>query len=67
MELSPSWQAANCAATEEIPSNLWNSNVYYIVHKSPSLVSILIQIDRVHTTPSQLPKIHFNIIHQPTT
>jgi hypothetical protein len=24
MELSPSWEGANCAATQEIPSILWN-------------------------------------------
>jgi hypothetical protein len=30
MELSPSWEAANCAATQEIPSILWNPKVHYV-------------------------------------
>jgi hypothetical protein len=41
MELSPSWDAANCAATQELPSILWNL--------------------------SYLSKIHFNIVHPPTS
>jgi hypothetical protein len=32
MELSPSWEAANCAATQEIPRILWNPE--HIVHKN---------------------------------
>jgi hypothetical protein len=62
MELSPSWRAASCAAIQELPSILQNPKVQYHVHKSPPLVPILSQIK-----PSYLSKIHFNIIHPPTS
>jgi hypothetical protein len=67
MELSPSSEAASCAATQELPSILWNSKVHYRVYKSPPLFPILSHIDSVHTTPFYLSKIHFNIVHPPTS
>jgi hypothetical protein len=63
-ELTPSWGAANCAATQYIPSILWNRNVHYRVHKSPPLVPTLSHINQIHTIPSYLSKFNFN---SPTT
>jgi hypothetical protein len=66
-KLSPSWGAVNCVAPQEPPSILWNPKAQYRVHKSPPLVPILSHIDPIHSIPSYLSKIHFNIVHPPTS
>jgi hypothetical protein len=37
MDLSPSSEAANCAATQEVPNFLWNPNIHYRVRQEPSI------------------------------
>jgi hypothetical protein len=67
-ELNPSWEAANCAATQELPSILRNPNVHHHVHKSPALVPILSQIGFIiilyhfHVVPSCGPHICIAIV-----
>jgi hypothetical protein len=57
-ELSPSWEAANCRASQEFSSILRSPKVPHRVHKSPALVPILSQIDPVHTFKFYLSKIY---------
>jgi hypothetical protein len=56
IELRPSWEADNCAATQELPRMLWNPKVHCPVQKSPLLVPIFSQINPIHTIPSYLSK-----------
>jgi hypothetical protein len=67
MELSPSWEIASHAATQELSNILWNPKFHYRDHKNPPMDPILSQIEPVHTTPSYVSKYHINIIHPPTS
>jgi hypothetical protein len=62
MEQSPSWEANGFAASQEILSILWNPKVHYRIHKSPPPLSILRQLNPVHTPTSYFLKIYLNII-----
>jgi hypothetical protein len=63
IELSLSWEASNCAAIQEIPSNFKEPEGSSPCSQEPSTG----QFDPVPTIPSYLSKIHFNIIHPPTS
>jgi hypothetical protein len=52
MKLSPSSEAAGCAATQELPNISRNPKLDYRDHKKLPLVPVLSQINPVHTTPS---------------
>jgi hypothetical protein len=66
-KLNPFREAANCAASKELPSILRNPKVHYRVHKSPLLVPVLSHINQIHTIPSYFSKIHPNNVHPPTS
>jgi hypothetical protein len=62
MKHNPSWEANRFAACQEIPCILRNPEIHYRIHKWPPPVSILRQLNPVHTHISHFLKIHFNII-----
>jgi hypothetical protein len=63
MHMSSSWEAACCAATQEISNILWNMKVHYHVRNSQSLAPIMTQMNPVHITPSYVYNIHVIVIH----
>jgi hypothetical protein len=50
MEQSPSSEADSSSTTQEIRHVLWNPNVHYRIHNSPSPVPVLSKIDSVHAS-----------------
>jgi hypothetical protein len=62
MKQSPSWEANSFSATQEILRILWNLSVNYRIHKCPTPVPVLNQLDPVHTSTFHFLKINFNII-----
>jgi hypothetical protein len=66
MKQSPPWEANSHSASQEIPLLLLNPKVHHRVHKSPQSVTILSQMNPVHSFLPYLPNIHFNIIFPST-
>jgi hypothetical protein len=67
-ELSTFWEAANCAAIQEIPSNFKEPEGSSPCLQEPSTGPYPepVRSSLYHPIPSYLPKIHFNIVHPPT-
>ena len=56
MDQSPSWEANQFAASQEIPHILWTLKVRYRTHKCHPSVPIMSQLDPVHTPHILLPE-----------
>jgi hypothetical protein len=62
MKLTTCWEASRCSANQ-IASILCSQKFHCHVHRGPSLLHILSQINPVYTHSSCFFRIHFNIIH----
>ena len=62
MGQSPSWEANQFSASQEIPLILLNPTVHYRIYKGPPPVPILNQINPVHAPTSHFLNINLNII-----
>jgi len=52
----------NNHSASQTPRLLWNLKVHYRIHKNPTLVPILNQINPVHAFTHNFPKLRSNII-----
>jgi len=56
LEQSPSWDANSHSASQEVSCFLWNQEVHYCVHKTPTLILIVNQMHTIHSFPPYFPK-----------
>jgi hypothetical protein len=63
MKLCPSWEAANCAATQELPNILWKPKEGSLPWSQEPSTRPYPQSDQFSPQHPILFKIHFNIIH----